>query len=86
MNRTALASALLLVTAGLAVPPSAAAAAPAAPPDSSFQKVTLNDFPGEPISLAVLPDLRVLHTSRTGEVRIHDPRTGLTTLAADIPV
>ncbi|MGA4728177.1 PQQ-dependent sugar dehydrogenase [Micromonospora taraxaci] len=86
MNRTAFASALLLVTAGLVVPPSAAAAAPAAPPDSSFQKVTLNDFPGEPMSLAVLPDLRVLHTSRTGEVRIHDPRTGLNTLAADIPV
>lgn len=38
------------------------------------------------MSLAVLPDLRVLHTSRTGEVRIHDPRTGLNTLAADIPV
>ncbi|GAB3936023.1 hypothetical protein GCM10027614_11860 [Micromonospora vulcania] len=48
--------------------------------------MTLNDFPGEPMSLAVLPDLRVLHTSRTGEVRIHDPRTGLNTLAADIPV
>ena len=41
-------------------------------PDT-FQKVTLNDRPGEPISLAVLPDLRVLHTARTGEVRIHDP-------------
>ena len=38
------------------------------------------------MSLAVLPDRRVLHTSRTGEVRIHDPRTGLNTLAADIPV
>ena len=38
------------------------------------------------MSLAVLPDLRVLHTARTGEVRIHDPRTGLNTLAADMPV
>ncbi len=58
-----------------------------APPDqSAFQKVTLNDRPGEPISLAVLPDGRVLHTARTGEVRIHDPRTGLNPIAADVPV
>ncbi len=86
-RRTAYLSALLLVGAGLTAPAAPAAAAPAAPPpDSSFQKVTLNDFPGEPMSLAVLPDLRVLHTSRTGEVRIHDPRTGLNTLAADVPV
>jgi glucose/arabinose dehydrogenase/PKD repeat protein len=61
---------------------------PAPPPatSSDFQKVTLNDRPGEPISLAVLPDLRVLHTARGGEVRIHNPRTGLNTLAADVPV
>jgi hypothetical protein len=26
------------------------------PPDSDFPKVTLDDFPGEPIALAVLPD------------------------------
>ena len=39
----------------------------------------LNDRPGEPIALAVLPDGRVLHTARTGEVRIHNPRTGLNT-------
>ena len=38
------------------------------------------------MSLAVLPDLRVLHTARTGQVRIHDPRTGLNTLAADVPI
>ena len=56
------------------------------PPASSFQKVTLNDRPGEPMSLAVLPDLRVLHTARTGQVRIHDPRTGLNTLAAEVPI
>jgi glucose/arabinose dehydrogenase len=56
------------------------------PPDSRFQKVTLNDRPGEPMDLAVLPDLRVLHTARTGEVRIHDPETGLNTLAATLDV
>jgi cytochrome c len=53
---------------------------------SAFQKVTLNDRPGEPMSLAVLPDLRVLHTARTGQVRINNPRTGLNTLAADVPI
>ncbi len=52
--------------------------------DSSFQKVTLNDSPGEPMGLAVLPDGRVLHTDRTGEVRLHDPETGLNTIAADL--
>ncbi|SCG51320.1 PKD domain-containing protein [Micromonospora echinaurantiaca] len=87
MRRAALLPALVLVAAGLTAPAAPVTAAPAAaPPDSSFQKVTLNDYPGEPMSLAVLPDLRVLHTSRTGEVRIHDPRTGLNTLAADVPV
>ena len=68
--------------------PMAPFAAPAAvPPDqSAFQKVTLNDRPGEPISLAVLPDGRVLHTARTGEVRIYDPRTMLNPIAAVVPV
>ena len=101
MKRAAVLVCLTLVLGGLAAPSSPAAAEPRTPqpaaepgttrvgdppPDSSFQKVTLNDFPGEPMSLAVLPDLRVLHTARTGEVRIHDPRTGLNTIAADVPV
>jgi cytochrome c len=51
------------------------------PPASRFQRVTLNDRPGEPMSL---PDGRVLHSARTGEIRIHNPRTGLNTLAADM--
>jgi glucose/arabinose dehydrogenase/type 1 glutamine amidotransferase len=54
--------------------------------DSSYQKVTLNDHPGEPMSLAVLPDGRVLHNTRQGEVRMHDPRTGLNTVAARLDV
>ncbi|WP_046734375.1 PQQ-dependent sugar dehydrogenase [Streptomyces humi] len=57
---------------------------PAPPASSDFQKVTLNDRPGEPMALAVLPDRRVLHTARTGEVRIHDPRSGVNFLAADM--
>ncbi|MET8149974.1 PQQ-dependent sugar dehydrogenase [Actinoplanes sp. NPDC049668] len=69
-----------------------AAAHPGHEPDplptdqTAFQKVTLNDRPGEPMSLAVLPDLRVLHTARTGQVRINDPRTGLNPIAADVPI
>ena len=56
------------------------------PPASRFQKVMLNDHPGEPMSLAVLPDGRVLHAARTGTVRIHNPRTGLNTVAAEVPI
>jgi cytochrome c len=88
-RKTAFVAGLLLaVTGTVAIPtPAQAAPAPSGPPaDTNFQKVTLNDFPGEPMSLAVLPDNRVLHTARTGEVRIHDPRTGLNVLAADVPV
>ncbi|WP_246614159.1 PQQ-dependent sugar dehydrogenase [Paractinoplanes bogorensis] len=86
----------VLAAAGVAllVTPSVAVAAPSAPvqpsaalpPSSAFQKVTLNDFPGEPIALAVLPDNRVLHTARGGAVRIHEPSTGRNVLAATIPV
>ncbi|MGW0916560.1 PQQ-dependent sugar dehydrogenase [Streptomyces sp. NPDC002784] len=69
------------------LPLSAAQAAkpdPAPPAPSAFQKVTLNDRPGEPMALAVLPDRRVLHTARTGEVRIHDPKSGVNFLAGDL--
>ncbi len=68
------------------VAPVAAAAHPGHEFPTDFQKVTLNDFPGEPIALAVLPDRRVLHTARGGEVRIHEPSTGRNVLAATIPV
>ena len=60
----------------------------AAPPESDFEVTTLAkgaDKTGEPIAMAVLPDRRVLHTSRDGRVwlttaerddvaRRHDPR------------
>jgi cytochrome c len=82
--------AALLSVVGVAVlaVPTAAVAHPGHdfPADTNFQKVTLNDFPGEPMALAVLPDRRVLHTARTGEVRIHEPSTGRNVLAAKIPV
>ncbi|GIJ48364.1 hypothetical protein Val02_52500 [Virgisporangium aliadipatigenens] len=87
MRRLAFLAALSTVVGSIVVATPAVAAPQADPPsDGQFQKVTLNDFPGEPMSLAVLPDRRVLHTARTGEVRIHDPRTGTNRLAADVPV
>ena len=71
MRRAAATLVVLVLIAGLSALSSAAAAQESAsndqspPPASSFQKVTLNDRPGGPMSLAVLPDLRVLHTART---------------------
>jgi cytochrome c len=41
---------------------------------------------GEPIEIEVLPDGRVLQTTRTGDVRLHDPTTGTTSVIATIPV
>ncbi len=84
----------VLVLGGLAAAPTTAAAhpghnhaAPATPPpDSQFQKVVLDDSPGEPMDLAVLPDGRVLHVTRQGHVWLHDPDTGLKTLAAQLDV
>src|SRR4051794_2108227 len=75
-----------VVAAMCAMPSTAAAQGTGPPPASSFEKVTLDDFPGEPMNLAVLPDGRVLHTTRAGEVRLHNPRTGLNTLAATLDV
>lgn len=70
----------------LAVVPATSVAEPSRPADSAFQKVTLNDTPGEPIDLAVLPDGRVLHTTRAGQLWLHDPDTRLNTLAAELDV
>jgi cytochrome c len=58
----------------------------APPSDQSFQKVTLNGAPGEPMGLAVLPDGRVLHTTRSGRLWLHEPSTGLNRVAGVIPV
>ncbi|KIF77692.1 glycosyl hydrolase [Streptomyces sp. 150FB] len=64
----------LLVGGSLSAVPALAAADPA-PAAESFQQVTLAKGAaevGEPMSLAVLPDRRVLHTSRDGTLRITD--------------
>ncbi|MFU8853553.1 PQQ-dependent sugar dehydrogenase [Micromonospora sp. SL1-18] len=84
-RRRALAVASLTITA-LVATPTVSMAEPGAPPETSFQKVTLNDRPGEPMDLAVLPDRRVLHVTRPGEVWLHDPATGRNTIAATLDV
>ncbi|MFI7575867.1 PQQ-dependent sugar dehydrogenase [Micromonospora sp. NPDC049497] len=85
-KRLALAVAGLTSLALVTTPTVSTAAPGSAPPDSDFQKVTLNDNPGEPMDLAVLPDSRVLHVTRPGEVWLHDPGTGRNTLAATLDV
>ncbi|WP_422770379.1 ThuA domain-containing protein [Plantactinospora sp. WMMC1484] len=52
----------------------------------NYEKVTLNDEPGEPMSLAVLPDGRVLHNTRGGQVRLYDPTSGASPVINTIPV
>ncbi|WP_035812660.1 PQQ-dependent sugar dehydrogenase [Jiangella gansuensis] len=86
MTAGALVASVLVATPGAAAPGTGGTPASEPPPDSAFQKVTLNDSPGEPMDLAVLPDGRVLHTTRFGEVWLHDPDTRLNTLAAELDV
>ena len=82
----------MLVAAGcVGIPAAAHGQTPAPTPTpqpgaEKFEKITLNDFPGEPMNLAVLPDGRVLHTARTGEIRIHLPKTGGNVIAARMDV
>jgi cytochrome c len=54
--------------------------------ESRYQKVTLDDFPIEPMGLTPLPEGRVLYTERKGRVILHDPETGLNTVAATFDV
>ncbi len=59
---------------------------PPPPADALFQKVTLNDRPGEPMDLAVLPDGNVLHTTRAGTIWLNDYETGVNSVAGNIDV
>ncbi|QUI34879.1 PQQ-dependent sugar dehydrogenase [Streptomyces alfalfae] len=77
--------AIAVPQAGAAPAEPAAAAAPAA---EDFQQVTLakgEAETGEPMTLAVLPDRSVLHTSRDGTLRLTDS-AGNTKIAGKIPV
>ena len=62
---------------------------PGEPPvDEDFDQITLakgEPSTGEPIAIAVLPDRRVIHTSRDGRVFLTTPEAS-TSLAATIPV
>jgi glucose/arabinose dehydrogenase len=53
---------------------------------ANYERVTLTKDVGEPIDLAVLPDSRVLHTTRNGQVRLTDPAQGTTTTVNTIDV
>ncbi|MDQ3789269.1 MAG: ThuA domain-containing protein, partial [Actinomycetota bacterium] len=58
------------------------------PADGDFDQITLakgEPSTGEPIALAVLPDRKVIHTSRDGRVWLTTPEA-TTTLAGQIPV
>ncbi|WP_309501150.1 PQQ-dependent sugar dehydrogenase [Saccharopolyspora gloriosae] len=84
--RLAACTSVAVVTAAAFTVPPASAASP--PPDAAFDQITLAKGEaklGEPMALAVLPDLRVLHTSRDGDVYLTTP-DATTTLAADLPV
>ncbi|MEU9008849.1 family 16 glycoside hydrolase [Streptomyces sp. NPDC048479] len=82
-------SLLAATSLALTAPQIAAAADPE--PDATaeeFQQVTLakgGEETGEPMSLAVLPDRSVLHTSRNGELRMTDS-AGNTRVVGTIPV
>ncbi|MFG1703305.1 PQQ-dependent sugar dehydrogenase [Nonomuraea sp. M3C6] len=74
---------LVLAAATLALP---AQAQDPATEWSSYEKITLTKNVGEPIDLAVLPDRRVLHTARNGDIRLTDPATGVTKIINTVPV
>ncbi|MEE1807297.1 ThuA domain-containing protein [Streptomyces sp. BE133] len=84
---------LAAATLALGASPGAAAAGPSSPAAADaaaedFQQVTLAKGAaetGEPMSLAVLPDRSVLHTSRNGELRITDS-AGNTKVSGVLPV
>jgi glucose/arabinose dehydrogenase/PKD repeat protein len=74
--------------AAVAEPGAASASGSPAAAAEDFQQVTLakgEPEVGEPMSLAVLPDRSVLHTSRDGELRITDA-AGTTRLAGKLDV
>ncbi|MGP3775250.1 PQQ-dependent sugar dehydrogenase [Streptomyces sp. SDT5-1] len=84
LTGTLLAAASLTFSAAAAPAPDSATAAAA----EDFQQVTLAkgaEEVGEPMSLAVLPDRKVLHTSRDGVLRLTD-ENGTTKVAGKLDV
>ncbi|WP_329423794.1 PQQ-dependent sugar dehydrogenase [Streptosporangium sp. NBC_01495] len=90
-TRAMLGGALAALLFPLAVPGAAPAQTHVAVQDgptdwSNYEKITLTKNVGEPIDLAVLPDKRVLHTARNGDIRLTDGATGVTKVINTIPV
>ena len=52
---------------------------------SNYEKITLTKDTGEPIDMAVLPDGKVLHTARNGDIRLTDPDAGTTKVVTTRP-
>ncbi|QUH03468.1 PQQ-dependent sugar dehydrogenase [Saccharopolyspora erythraea] len=81
-------AATLLATTAMTAATALAAPPPEPPPDTAFDQVTLAKGEakvGEPMALAVLPDRRVLHSSRDGAVFLTTP-DATTVRAGTIPV
>ncbi|GAA0849145.1 PQQ-dependent sugar dehydrogenase [Streptosporangium amethystogenes subsp. fukuiense] len=79
-------AALLFPSVVLVAVPAPAHAHEAATHWSNYEKITLTKNVGEPIDMAVLPDRRVLHTARNGDIRLTDGDTGITKVINTIPV
>lgn len=95
MTAALAAGALALTGVGLAVAPATAhdgvdhGAEPGADTAldwSNYEKVLLTKNVGEPLDMAILPDSRVLHTARNGDIRLTDPATGTTRTINQVPV
>lgn len=56
------------------------------PENNRFTRTILSEELNEPVELAVLPDERVLFIERRGEVKLFDPKSGLTHLLYTVPV
>lgn len=54
--------------------------------ERNFAKIVLEDEVDNPMDLEVLPDGRLLFIERGGDVHLHDPTTGRTTLALHLNV
>lgn len=55
---------------------------------SNYEQVKVSAPPNlnEPIGFDQLPDGRIIQTARAGQVRLHDPATGVSSVIANIPV
>lgn len=75
-----------LVASGLTVAVAAGASAEPALDWSNYERTTITQDVGEPIDMAILPDNRIVHTARNGEVRLTDPATGVTRIVNEVDV